>query len=113
MPILNTRVVRFLSRFPIDYARPLLQMQRRVTRICFQHRKLLTRTFADIGGQSPVILPEICIRAVDHAEQTLKGLRAAGLAIRHGAIDALVDPTSFEVCLKLHVDTLRVVLVKP
>ena len=90
----------------------LLELQGRMARIHFQQRELLISSLAHIGRQRPVVFPEIRIGAV-RAARGLKGLGSSGFVIRNRAVDTLIETARFNIGLKLNVNRLRIVLVKP
>jgi len=90
-----------------------LELQGRVQRVSLQQSELLVSTCADAGGQGAIIAPEIRVGAVDHYAGPLEGLCVSGLVVGQGAIDAVVDASGVKIGLKLGVNRLRIVLVRP
>jgi hypothetical protein len=71
------------------------------------------RPCADAGGQDAIIVPEILVRAVDHCAGRLEVLCVSGFVVGQGPIDAVVDTPGVKIGLKLRVNRLRMMLVKP
>ena len=90
----------------------LFEMQRRVLRVGFQQCELLVGPGANVGRQRMIIVPEIRVRAVHH-EAGLKELCFSVFVVGHCATDAIVDAPGSKIGLKLRVNGLRAVHIKP
>jgi len=88
-------------------------LQGRVLRIFFQQSKLLIGPCADIGGQSVIIVPKIRVARCCVSWAILEGLRISGFVVGQCAMNPIVQKTGVHIRLKLHVDRLRMTLVKP
>jgi len=72
-----------------------------VLRIVFQQGERFISMCANVGGQGAIVVPEICVRAMDHYAGRLEGLCVSSLVVGQGTINAVVDATGVKIGFRL------------
>lgn len=79
----------------------------------FQQRELLISASTNFSRQGAIVFPEIPIGTVDHLAARLQGLGPPGFVISQCSTDAVVQASCIKIRLKLCVDRLWAIPVKP